>query len=740
VLEGVGDMPASGSARVGRRNVLTSAAPFMSLMMAVLFLGACVGPSMLERRASLEEREAYASALERLQVDRAAAETALQQFIQTYPESPLADDAAEQLARLAFAEGRSEDASRWLRLIVTQYPSGDRSDAARVRLARWEYDAGAMDEAQQMIQRVRTSRLTLAERQSLYRLEAELAVDSIERIGHLAQLRRSLVKEAREADSDPESVTARNARNQIFEVDEQIGGLLGAMTDARLERAASALRARPPAARIRLLLAQRALDAGRHERAEGMLLSAKRHELTETDEERLAALQHALGLGLGALFLPTFAEAAAIPPPSTEGARGAIGVVLPLSGRYASFGQESLRGVLLAAGIFDRAQALPPRGEAATGGERPSVPGPGAIDERMERPPLRIVVRDSAGKAERAAEAVRELAEDAEVLAIVGPIFSDESEAAAKEAERHRIPLLTLSNREEVPADRDYVFRLRTTAKDEVGFLVDHAVDVLEAKKFAVLYPRSRYGRGMRKRYWEAVLERGGSIVAAASYDASATDFNDPIRSMIGYDLLSSDERLAIEERRKVMRRARRLEPEEAAQVRDVIYPMVGPDLEMLPPIVDFDALFIPDSHDKIALIAPQLAYHEIKGVQLLGTSEWNDPQLVRIARRHVRGAVMATPFYKESPYPFVTSFLAAYRESFGHEPDSFSSHGFDAANLVLVQLAAGRDSRPRVREGVLRTAGYPGVSGIMSIFPDGNARKRPFLLSVKRGRISGLD
>jgi len=690
--------------------------------LAVFVLAGCAGPSLLERRASVEEREAYAAALDGMESDRARGDAALQRFIATYRESPLADDAAEQLARLAFEEGRTDDASRWLRVIVNDYPSGDRSDAARVRLARWEHEAGATDAALEMIQHVRTARLTPDERRALYRLQAELAADSIERIGHLAQLRWSLAKVAHEADDDPESVSARSARNQIFEVDEEVGALLAAMTDVRLERAASALRARPPAARIRLLLAQRALDQGRHERAEGMLVSAKRHELTEADEERLAALQHALGLGLGALFLPTFAEAAAIPPPSTEGARGTIGVVLPLSGRYASFGQECLRGILLAADIFDRVQQAGSAGTSATFAEA------GAVDGR----PLRIVVRDSRGSAELAAAAVKELADEGDVLAIVGPIFSDESEAAAREAERHRIPLLTLSNREEIPADRDYVFRIRTTAKDEVGFLVDHAMEVLAAKNFAVLYPRSRYGRGMRKRYWDAVLDRGGSVVAVGSYDASATDFSDPIRGMIGYDLLSADERFALEERSKLMRRARRLEPADAAQARDVVYPMVGPDLEVLPPVVDFDALFIPDSHDKIAMIAPQLAFHEIKGMQLLGTSEWNDPQLVRLARRHVRGAVIATPFYKESPYPFVRSFLTAYRESFGREPDSFSSHGFDAANLVLVQMAAGRTSRSDVREGV--------VSGIMTIFPDGNARKRPFLLHVDRGRIAGLD
>ena len=176
------------------------------------------------------------------------------------------------------------------------------------------------------------------------------------------------------------------------------------------------------------------------------------------------------------------------------------------------------------------------------------------------------------------------------------------------------------------------------------------------------------------------------------------------------------------------------------ALMRTIVYSMMGPEAEPLPPIVDFDALFIPDSYQKITLIAPQLAYHEIKDVQLLGSSDWNDPDLVRIGRGHVRGAVISTPFHAQSKFEIVRRFVEAYRERFGGDPDGFSSHGFDAASLVMRELAMGHDSRPQVRDGILRVHGYPGVSGVISMQSDGNARKRPFLLGVRGSRIVGLD
>jgi ABC-type branched-subunit amino acid transport system substrate-binding protein len=721
----------------------------------LLILNACAvgGPG---RRATDEERLAYDTALANLPQDPAAAVAGLESFLRVHPESPLLGQAAENLAKIAYDQGRIDDVFRWLYYAERQDPTGPRADAIRLRLARLEFDRGVVDAARELAPRIRESRLTDRERKALYRLLADLAETPVGRLAHLAELRALIANDVEATSAAPDSSQGLLARTLLRSADEQIDRLLESLTLEELRVASGALQGRPPAARVRLQLASRLLEDGERERAEELVEVAKRHDLTPADEERIAALEIRLGMGDAASFLPTFREVAERGMPDLSDAEGTIGVVLPLSGRFGTYGMEALRGVLLAAGVFDSLPPDPAPGDytdetdETEGGAGPAAPArAGAFQlapdggELRLGPSVRLLVRDSAGRPEQAAAAVRELAEDDDVVAIVGPIGSSECEAAAREAERAKIPLLTLSNRQEIPTDREYVFRLRTTIQDEVGFLVDYAFDELGAENFAVLYPKSRYGRGMREQYWNAVLERGGRMVAVASYPPDATDFNDAIRSMIGYGLLTRDEKTALAERARMLRRARRLEPEDQALARQIVYPLVGPELAVLPPTVDFDALFIPDSHDKIALIAPQLAFHEIGKMQLLGSSDWNDPQLVKIARKHVRGAVISTPFFEGSAYDFVRHFRSTYEDSFGVSPDTFSAYGYDAANLVLVQLARideGDDTRRQVREGILETRGYPGVSGVMSMLPDGNARKRPFLLGVQRGRIVGLD
>ncbi|MDG2052069.1 MAG: ABC transporter substrate-binding protein [Myxococcota bacterium] len=713
-------------------------------------------------RANAQEQAAYDQALAEWPADPVAASTALETFVQTYPQSPLADDALEQLARMALAEGRSDEAFTRLQSLIERYPKGDRADAARLRLARWENSRGRPDQARQWLSGLEASQLDAVQQRIFYRLQAELAVDPVERVIALSALRANLASAQAAAESDSKAAT--EAAEALSAVDTEIDGQLETLTIEELGRLAVALSdPAPPAGRIRLMLARRALETGDPENAQRLLEKAGEFPLTPRDEARRVALERRLGLAsetAGRAALPTWSVAAATQRVSTEKVTATIGVLLPLSGRLAPFGEEALRGILLAAEVFDvvppsprdpnslprrskpSRNSTPPAAGAATGdGEDLSAfSSSGEPLSDPVREGVRLLIRDTAGDPARAAAAVEELAENEEVVAVIGPILSGTSDAAAAVAQSAGLPLLTLSNRVEISHDRDYVFRLRMTPADEVGFLVDYAYDQLAARRFAVLYPRSRYGRGMRERYWEAVLDRGGSVVATASYDPDATDYSDAIRSLAGFDLLTSQEGAALEERAQAMRRGRRLEPEDAALLRTTLYEQLGPEAEPLPPIVDFDALFIPDAHERIQLVVPQLAFHEVGPIQLLGTGEWNDPELLRVGRGHVRGAVIATPYDEASPYEAVQRFTETYATSFGQAAEPLSSEAYDATHIVLEQVAEGRADRDALREGILALKAYPGVSGVIRFEPDGNARKRPFLLKAQRGRFVPVD
>jgi ABC-type branched-subunit amino acid transport system substrate-binding protein len=354
-------------------------------------------------------------------------------------------------------------------------------------------------------------------------------------------------------------------------------------------------------------------------------------------------------------------------------------------------------------------------------------------------PRLRLVVRDSAGSPVQAAAAVRELSEIKDVVALIGPLHHEAAEGAAEVAERLEIPLLTLTSREDVSRDRPHVFRCGMTQDSRTEALAGLVESELGLGRVAIMYPKDQYGKRLKNLFWDAIEAHGGEVVGVASYAPDATDFADGIRSLVGYTLLTRNEKALLEERRHLRDRSKRLPLDEAIALRssmDVLTTMEG---SPLPPIVDFDAVFIADSHEKVVLIAPQLAFHDVTDIRLLGAGGWNHPDLLSMGRKHVRGAIFAEAFYSEHPHPAVTHFVERYHTGYDGEVSQFSAQSYDATNLVLAQFARGKDTREDITRGLLRVREYAGASGSTSIQPDGNARKHPFLLEVRWGRILPL-
>ncbi|MCH2170649.1 ABC transporter substrate-binding protein [Myxococcota bacterium] len=689
---------------------------------------------------TVEERTAFDRAAAAERSDPELAKREFESFVDRWPGSSLAAAAGMRLGMLEFDRDQRDQALTWFLYVVREFPRSEYAEEARVRAATLYYAQGDSEAAAALMSRARFSQMTSDQRRAALRVMVSIAKNDVAALRWLSRLRAEEIEEDRVilVDSEIDRTVRRLPSDELVSAADQIGNAV-------------------PAARILLVAAERALDQGDLERAEELMDRAARLPLASVYAPRLVGVTERLRLSSAhpGQFdsLPGLDE---VPPPDTEGASGTLGVVLPLTGPYASFGQKSLQGVQLAARLFDEVGELGSderfRIEPQFEGEEdlPSVelgpdgmlerPGKRTEAEPAVREGIRLLIRDSQGRPELAAAAVQELAAHEDVSAIVGPLVRSACEAAAAEAESLGIPLVTLSSREEVASERIQVFRVRTRPSEEVKALVNHAIEDLGAQTFAILYPDDAYGKGLRDLFWEAVEQRGGVIVGSVEYPPDSVDFAGSIRRLVGFELLTPGDREAIDAREEALMAARRLPPEEAVEARAEARAMTGPGEEPLPPIVDFDALFIPESHDKVVLIAPQLAFHEAAGMRLLGPSGWHHPDLLKDGPEYIRGARIAAQFFAASPHGVVEDFSRRYQGTFHEVPDAFAAHAFDATNLVLVQLADGRSSRPDVRGGLLGTALYPGVSGVLSIGSDGNARRRPFLLSVRRKGFIEVD
>lgn len=193
------------------------------------------------------------------------------------------------------------------------------------------------------------------------------------------------------------------------------------------------------------------------------------------------------------------------PPLTVEGHRDVIGVLLPLTGKYAVYGESVLHGLECAAGIF--------------------APCHGDLNAN-------ILVRDTGGDPKTAAKIVSELAANSEVRVIIGPLPQVEVDEAAAAAEGAGIPMIALSQKADVARQGLFIFRNFLTVADQVASLVDYACGEKKWKKFAVLYPEGAAGQEYKTAFEGELNRCGGKLVAQASYPPDTRNFADVLRTL----------------------------------------------------------------------------------------------------------------------------------------------------------------------------------------------------------------
>ena len=356
----------------------------------------------------------------------------------------------------------------------------------------------------------------------------------------------------------------------------------------------------------------------------------------------------------------------------TDFKRHIIGCLLPLSGSYAAFGRRALRSIELA---LDQYNA------------------------RLGYSKFQIVVKDTGSNQDQAIEALKDL--DAERVALViGPVVT--SEAVAQESQKRKIPIITMTQRVRIAEIGDYVFRNFLTPEMQVSAIVSFAIERLNIERFAILYPDDNYGNTFMKLFRDEALGYGAEITGIESYQPDQTDFSEPIRRLAKIDL--KDWRSNRQHRR---------------HKKDTV-------------VVDFDAVFIPDSSEKAGLIAPQLAFYDIDDVLLLGTNLWHSDQLINDAGKYVQYAIMADGFNASTNNEKINNFIKAFEHHYGEIPGIIEAFAYDTA-MMAFQTAnnSGVHSRKDLKEELRNLRDFEGVTGTTSFSRNGDAQKKLWILQI---------
>lgn len=382
-----------------------------------------------------------------------------------------------------------------------------------------------------------------------------------------------------------------------------------------------------------------------------------------------------------------------------------IGAVLPLSSKdemISESARRTLRGLELGLGIYDK---------------HPSN--------------FKLAVLDSEGNPDVARRDVERLVVEDNVIAIVGDLLSRTAQPVAEKADELGVPDISLSQKLHLTDVGENVFQNALTGSALVKELVQTAMNKYGMRRFAILYPNDGYGVEYANLFWDEVASLGGTITGAQVYAQNETDFHGSVSRLLGTFYLEARDDEYVSRLKKWYHDQRQISPRRHISIPD----------DILPPVVDFDAIFIPDDVKALGQITSRLSASDVgDNVWLLGTNLWNTQSLID------RGTQMADKTLFVDSTGVVdnsftrTKFYSDYQAMFGEPPSVFEAQAFDTGRILKSLIDNGARSRPALRQALLTVRQFHGLVGDISVDTDREFTRPLTVLSAKGGKIAPAD
>ncbi len=338
----------------------------------------------------------------------------------------------------------------------------------------------------------------------------------------------------------------------------------------------------------------------------------------------------------------------------------AIGLMLPLNGPYAKYGQSILDGAMLAS------EAQKARGTS-----------------------IELLAYDTQADNVTAAREAMALA-DANVNMVVGPLLSNVAATAAAALSCRQIPLLVPAATQAGFTDLSPVCFQMSANMETIGRgMAQYAVKHRGMTTLAVIMPTTIDEMTMGDAFAAEAARLGAHVLAVEKFRPDETDFgpyiNDIKEAILG------------------------------PPVDSVFYlTLDGDTLKPGEMPVAFDGLFLPATEQQLFLLLPQLNFYRVT-TSYLGADEWNTAKVLQLGEKVLKDAVFYSSEAAMINSPAYDAFAASYDAKYAAAPTRLVAVGFDAVNILAEAYRAGQQAPADLAEYLKSLAGYDGASGRMT-------------------------
>jgi branched-chain amino acid transport system substrate-binding protein len=301
---------------------------------------------------------------------------------------------------------------------------------------------------------------------------------------------------------------------------------------------------------------------------------------------------------------------------------------------------------------------------------------------------LELVTLDDKNDPREGVSVANRLVADADVVAVVGHVFSGISVAAQPVYRDAKMAMITAVSTSPKVTEQGSNNVFRTVGRDEQQVVI--ATEAIAKKwpnpKIAILHDKQTFGQGIAELARDSFGKKGWAIDTFEGITAGEKDFT-PLLTKI------------------------------KAQNPDILY-WGGLSTEG-------------------GLIAKQMKQLGLNAQFFSNDGIW-DTTFIEIAGPAAEGALMTIGPSLED-LPSAKDFAEAYKKRFNAEPTGYAVYGYDATNVIVDAIKrAGKADRDAVRAAVASTKGFAGASGPVSFDQKGDRVERYYVLStVKSGKFA---
>jgi len=361
-----------------------------------------------------------------------------------------------------------------------------------------------------------------------------------------------------------------------------------------------------------------------------------------------------------------------------------IGVMLPLSGKYARYGQEALRGIRIALSGLEYNQYITLR------------------------------IEDTASSPTVAVEAYRQLVDDS-VQIIIGPLLAETTEALLPYL-KSSVPVISLTGRMDLAHRSDVLFIHTLSPLAQVNVMAEYAWQH-GAERMVVISDAGEQ-QAEAEMFVAAFESLGGEVLQTLQLESGVIDYRNRLRQL----RYETDDDVVLAELDEDL---------------NVFLPEMEMEIRMP---VNFDAIYLALNGKQVALLAGQMAYADISGLPVYGSSRWQDGHLLDDRGRylsHARFASSSGYGNHGSDSPSMRRFQFIYRETWGSDRTTDLMYlAYDTMRIATVMTSRLGLEKSSIIEALQNQDGFPAMTGHVRFDEDGVGQKQLDVFSIKKGKI----